>query len=126
MSANRRILVYVRQSSLGDMRSCERPDADGLCEAEIARAFGRSESLLKVTRDVARGAARSAHRPHQYLRSEIAAGRAACVVMLLHASRISRIAADWQSFVDLLVAHPVTLVVAGEQYGARGRPPRAN
>lgn len=110
----RKILVYVRQSSLDQLENNKGSRSHQLRQIEIARSLGFPEELIEIIEDAGLTGSAAAHRPqYQYMLAEIRAGRVAYVIAS-DPSRISRDAKEWLAFIYLCGAHDVLLMLDGK------------
>jgi DNA invertase Pin-like site-specific DNA recombinase len=116
----RAAVVYVRQSSLHQVRGNRESAARQYALAERARALGWPAGTVQVIDDdQGRSGATAAHRQgFKKLLAEIGAGQVG-LVLALEASRLARSSADWHRLVEICVVTHTLLADEAAVYNPR-------
>ena len=116
----RQAVVYIRQSSVHQVRDNRESTARQYALLERAQALGwPAKSVQTIDEDQGRSGAGAAHR-HGFkkLLAEIGAGQVG-VVLALEASRLARSSADWHRLVEICVVTQTLLADETAVYDPR-------
>ncbi|MEA5467224.1 recombinase family protein [Leptothoe sp. PORK10 BA2] len=108
---NRKAYVYLRQSTMGQVRLNRESTERQYALKERALALGWSESLIEVLDgDLGlSGAESTARKDFQLLVSDVSMGKVGAI-LALEASRLSRSSADWSRLVELCAFSGVLII----------------
>lgn len=108
---NRKAYVYLRQSTLGQVRLNRESTERQYALQERARALGWPPSLIEVLDgDLGlSGSQSTARRDFQLLVSEVSLGNVGAI-LALEASRLSRSSADWTRLIELCAFSGVLMI----------------
>jgi DNA invertase Pin-like site-specific DNA recombinase len=116
----RQAVVYVRQSTLRQVRGNRESTARQYALAHRAQALGWPAAAVEtIDEDQGRSGARADHRPgFKALLAEIGAGQVG-VVLALEASRLARSSADWHRLVEICAVTDTLLADEAAVYNPR-------
>jgi DNA invertase Pin-like site-specific DNA recombinase len=116
----RQAVVYVRQSTVQQVRGNRESTARQYALADRARALGwPADAVQTIDDDQGRSATRSDHRDgFKALLAEIGAGQVG-VVLALEASRLARSSVDWHRLVEICVVTKTLLADESAVYDPR-------